>query len=361
VLRQLCLGPHRNRQWHYTRLPPVYDTVCLLQRPLICTAKNKHETALGFVDDTMFLTIGNTLIEAHDLIKDMMERPSGGFDWSNSHFSPYELTKLAIMNFPRSLSDAPPADLSLTRHNPDGSNTSQTVKTVGTYKYLGVVVNPKLCWTTHHQKVIANATWWSNQVAHLSKISGGMPPKRVHQLYNTVAVPAFTYAADIWYMGLQPSTSGLKRLGSVSLTKKLTSVQRRVAKTITGSLNTTAGDVLEAHANLLPIDLLFSKVLFRVATRIASLPPHILYTLSHIKQLNTMLRNTDLPFTSFSAPPRSTPLWSSKYSPSDNTPATGRHSPPTSPRTSQKPSKQLTYTTIHVSQYTVTVLDPMMV
>ena len=34
-----------------------------------------------------------------------------------------------------------------------------------------------------------------------------------------------------------------------------------------------AGDMLEAHANLLPIDLLFRKVTFRAAARIASLPP----------------------------------------------------------------------------------------
>ena len=108
-----------------------------------------------------------------------------------------------------------------------------------------------------------------------------MPAGMVRQLYNTVAVPAFTYAADIWYMGVHKSPTSSKRLGSMAVTSKLIPVQRRAAKLVTGSLSTTAGDVLDVHANLLPVDLLFHKVLFRAAARIASLPPsHPLHSLS---------------------------------------------------------------------------------
>ncbi|KAF5384346.1 hypothetical protein D9615_003173 [Tricholomella constricta] len=176
------------------------------------------------------------------------------------------------MNFPRSHRDVIPPDLTLSRSNPDGTRTTQVVETALTYKYLGVVFDPKLRWTAHHQKVLASATWWSFQVARLSKISGGMPPHRIRQLYNTVAVPAFTYAADVWYTGVHDSPSGKKRLGSVAITKKLTPVQRRAAKLVTGSLSTTASDVLDAHTNLLPIDLLYHKILLRAAVRLASLP-----------------------------------------------------------------------------------------
>ncbi|KAF8218529.1 hypothetical protein L208DRAFT_1350502, partial [Tricholoma matsutake] len=44
------------------------------------------------------------------------------------------------------------------------------------------------------------------------------------------------------------------------------------AKLITGSLSTTAGDVLDIHANLLPIDLLYHKILFCAIICLASLP-----------------------------------------------------------------------------------------
>jgi ribonuclease HI len=249
--------------------------------PLIEVAVHRNETSLGFVDDSMFLATGKTLAEAHGTLKDMMERQDGGFAWSTSHNSPFEPSKLALMNFPRSTADIPPADLSLDRLNPDGTTSPQVVSTVDSYKHLGVIIDPKLRWTKHHQKVAARATWWSLQIARLSRASGGMPPGRLRQLYTTVAVPAFSYAADVWYTGIRPSPSGLKRLGSVAITKKLTTVQRRVAKLITGSLNTAASDVLDVHANLLPIDLLFDKILFRSATRIASLqPPHPLFALA---------------------------------------------------------------------------------
>jgi hypothetical protein len=45
--------------------------------------------------------------------------------------------------------------------------------------------------------------------------------------------------------------------------KKLRTVQRRAALAITGALSTTPTDVLDAHANLLPIEHLISKVRFQ--------------------------------------------------------------------------------------------------
>jgi hypothetical protein len=42
--------------------------------PLILTASETNETALGFVDDSMFLVIAKTLPEAHQILKNMMER-----------------------------------------------------------------------------------------------------------------------------------------------------------------------------------------------------------------------------------------------------------------------------------------------
>ncbi|KAF5374596.1 hypothetical protein D9615_008913 [Tricholomella constricta] len=66
--------------------------------------------------------------------------------------------------------------------------------------------------------------------------------------------------------------TGKKRLGSIAVTRKLIPVQRRAAKLVTGSLSTTAGDVLDVHTNLLPVDLLYHKILQRAAVRLASLP-----------------------------------------------------------------------------------------
>ncbi|KNZ74017.1 hypothetical protein J132_08671 [Termitomyces sp. J132] len=99
-----------------------------------------------------------------------------------------------------------------------------------------------------------------------------MPPHRIHQLYNTVAVPAFMYAADVWYTGVSLSSNGRCCTGSVAASKKLNTAQCHAAKTIMGALSTTAADMLELHANLLPINLLFHRVLTRATVCLGSLP-----------------------------------------------------------------------------------------
>ena len=60
--------------------------------------------------------------------------------------------------------------------------------------------------------------------------------------------------------------------GSVGITAKLHSVQQKVAKAITGGLSTTAGDILNVHSFILPVDLLFNKLLVCAALRLCSLP-----------------------------------------------------------------------------------------
>ena len=70
--------------------------------PLIKTANSPDELSLGFVDDSMMSAIGDVLSDCHVKLKNIMERPNSGFHWSTSHNSPFELSKIALMNFPRS-------------------------------------------------------------------------------------------------------------------------------------------------------------------------------------------------------------------------------------------------------------------
>jgi hypothetical protein len=239
---------------------------------LLETAKDHDELSPSFVDDSMMLAIGNNLAECHEKLKDMMERPGGGFEWSRTHNSPFEISKIALMNFPHSHRDSLPGDLILDRPNLDGSVSTSATKAVGSYKYLGVIFDPGLRWTLHHPKVIASATFWSSQIWRVAKTASGMSASGVRQQYNTVAVPGFTYGAEVWYMSLFKLGGIGNTKGSVAITNKLKSIQRKVAVTITGALCTTAGDILDVHANILPIDLLFNKVLFWAAACLCSLP-----------------------------------------------------------------------------------------
>jgi hypothetical protein len=79
--------------------------------PLLETARGCDELSPGFVDDSMMLVIGNGLEECHEKLKDMMERPGGGFKWSRTHNSPFEISKIVLMNFPCSYRDEAPLEI----------------------------------------------------------------------------------------------------------------------------------------------------------------------------------------------------------------------------------------------------------
>ena len=91
--------------------------------------------------------------------------------------------------------------------------------------------------------------------------------------------PKMSYAADVWYtLPHKVNESSKNRIGSVKFTNKLQSAQRRAVISMLGAMRTTAGDVLNAHAQLPPPHLLFLAVLIRSATRLLSLPnSHPLY------------------------------------------------------------------------------------
>ena len=227
----------------------------------------------------MILAIGDTISQCHGKLKDMMERPGGAFEWSYTHNSPFELSKTALMNFPRSYRDSIPGGLTLDKPNKDGSVTSSVTLPVASYKYLGVIFDPRLRWSLQHAKALTTATFWSAKLWRVTKSASGLSTSGTKQLYNTVTVPRFTYGAEVWFTYLhKPGASG-KTKGSVAITNKLRAVQRKIAKSITGGLSTTAGDIMDTHAYILPINLLFCKLLFRAAICLCSLPPA--HPLSH--------------------------------------------------------------------------------
>jgi hypothetical protein len=250
--------------------------------PLIETAASEDELSLGFVDDSMMLAIGDMLKQCHTKLKDMMERLGGNFEWLLTHNSPLKLSKTAPMNFPRSHRDQIPGAISLAKPNPDGSATTSLVLPVASYKYLGIIFDPKLHWSLHQTKALTTASFWSLYIWCISKSASRVSSAGIKQLYNTVAVLRFTYGAEVWYTYLHRPEGSKKMKGSVAITNKLCSIQCKVAITIIGGLSSTASNVLDVHTYILPIDLLFCKLLFRAALCLCSLPStHPLHPFLH--------------------------------------------------------------------------------
>ena len=226
------------------------------------------EAQFGFVDDVALLATGDNLEETHAELADMMTRPGGGLDWSENHYSQFELSKLALMDF----SPSPHQSLPLTIHHPR-TNRTTTVNPVQTYKFLGVTFDPKLKWTAQTERAANSAESWINLIRRLARTSRGISAEGMRRLYTSIAIPQMSYAAEVWFvLPHKLNTLSKRRTGSIKFTQKLQSAQRRAVITMLGAMRTTAGDVLNAQAFLPPPHLLFLKVLIRAASRLVSLP-----------------------------------------------------------------------------------------
>ena len=197
-----------------------------------------------------------------------VERPGGAFNWLESHNSPFELTKLTLVNFsPRGSSNLP-----LTINHVRMCRMT-TIRATNAYRFLSVIFDPRLKWKAQHEKAARSAATWINLVKRLMHTALGISAGGMRQLYLSVAIPKITYAVEVWYtLPHKAKPANLKRTGSVTFTNKVQSAQRRAAITMMGAMGTTAGDILNAHAFIPPPHLLFLKALTRSATRLVTLP-----------------------------------------------------------------------------------------
>ena len=92
------------------------------------------------------------------------------------------------------------------------------------------------------------------------------------QLYLAVAVPKMLYAVDIWFQPIYSETSNMTKCGSKGVATKLARVQCIALLSITGTMCTTASDVLEILANVWSIELHIQNLCQQAALWLATCP-----------------------------------------------------------------------------------------
>lgn len=93
-----------------------------------------EEIALAFVDDTAYIAVANTFGETHAILKDMLEREGGGYQWSREHNSKFETSKFALMDFTRS---------KIKKRNPITLNGT-VIQPCHHTRFLGIIVDQEL-------------------------------------------------------------------------------------------------------------------------------------------------------------------------------------------------------------------------
>ena len=244
--------------------------------PLIRIAdpNNSNECIIGYVDDTTLLASGKDTKEAHETLKSMMERANGVFDWSKSFNSPLEMNKLTLVNFTMSSEKADNDKKLVLNYTHGGVQNTVQVQPSPNAKLLGVILDSKLNWAAHHEKVREKAVKWTMAFKRFTRTASGMKMNEARKLYNAVAVPKITYAADLWFRPQKVSRANRNPagFGPALLTKRLESIQRQAAISITGGLRTSPGDALIVHANLVPIGAQLKEACLKTYARLASRP-----------------------------------------------------------------------------------------
>lgn len=236
----------------------IYDS------DLVEMAKGKRELTLAFVDDTAFLAIGETFQETHRILRDMLERRRGGFEWSSKHNSRFEPSKFALMDF----------SLNRSRERPPMTIRGAVITPSPTHKFLGVILDQELRWREHTAYAIAKGAHYAMLIRRISRSAQGVPAKLVRQLYRAVVVPRILYAASVWLRPTYNEATNKTIHGSVGVTKKIAQTQRTAALAITGAMRSSPGDSLEIHADLYPVPLLVQRTLYNALIRMSTLPTH---------------------------------------------------------------------------------------
>ncbi|QRV96882.1 Reverse transcriptase from transposon X-element protein [Ceratobasidium sp. AG-Ba] len=232
-----------------------------------------QELASGFVDDIALLARAKTLGEANDKLVSMMDRPGGMREWAASHTCEHEYEKTALIGFTRRSNES----------RPSITIAGTVIKPSSSHKFLGVVFDQQLRWKEQAAKAVASGTAWAGQIKRVARINHGFSTHAMRRLHQCVLIPRISYAADVWFTPitrskkkpvaeLEQGEKNPRDYGSVGFARKLASVQRLSAIAITGALRTTSTMALDAHANILPIDLAMNLACYRATIRMATLP-----------------------------------------------------------------------------------------
>jgi len=250
---------------------------------LLDIPSNKDEDTMAFVDDSFMLVIADNFKEVHKMLADMMGREGGVAEWSTSHNSPLEYTKLALMDFAHHQSQKHRLPLQLPQ---------RTVKPATNTKYLGVIFDQNLNWKAQQAHAVKKGTQWAAQIRQIAKQTWGVMPKYARRLYISVALPRALYAIDLWCTPTQSNYPGPRAIGSAKVMRQLSTLQRAATTAITGGLRTSPTDALNACAFLLQSLLNINKWCHRALTRMATLPrEHLLHSMVNRKNTHKVIHH----------------------------------------------------------------------
>jgi len=232
-----------------------------------------HETILLFVDDATAIVAGKTFEDTHRMLRAIMERRGGIFEWAKEHNCGFGVEKFQLLDLTKkTIAHTFIANRQAPTPRPNLRLGNHIIKSKASAKFLGVIVDNTLNWKEQAAAALGKGHDWVLQFGRLAQPTKGASRANMRRFYLTIAVPRMLYAADIFLTPLtRRTTVNLGRNGRAVI-NKLAGVQRRAALNITGGMRSSPTDALDVLANILPFELLVKQNRKQAALRLATLP-----------------------------------------------------------------------------------------
>ncbi|KAJ7029315.1 hypothetical protein C8F04DRAFT_928205, partial [Mycena alexandri] len=211
------------------------------------------------------VAIGKTLVATTAALVKLVTKKGGVDEWGATHNSVFGAAKDQVCHLTRRW---------VRETGPSLVINGAIVRPSSEVKLVGVWLDERLDFKAHGAAMIAKGHQWLVNFRRLAKVSGRVGATYIRGLYLGICLPGMLYGAEVALVPTAQRERGLNRKrDGRAVVKRLTSIQLKAGRLIVGGMVSSPGDLVNAHADLLPMHLLIDKLLHKAALRYATLPP----------------------------------------------------------------------------------------
>ena len=244
----------------------LYDDLLHLEFP-------EHVYTQTYADDAVIIACGANVRTAE---RRATEALTTLVDWSNTIRLRFNPSKTQILCVGKGSECVNPPRVTM---------CGQTLRVTKEIKYLGVIIDYQLSFTSHIRDVTTRA---QNAIARFSRLARnqwGIGPKAMTIIWKCAIQPAITYAAPVW-------------AGKVHVdynVKRLRTTQRKALLRATRAYNTTPHTALWTICGDMPLDLRIEELAANYYIRLAQVPlaEHFRPPLLDAVQMDEIRRDPD--------------------------------------------------------------------
>ncbi|KZS94661.1 hypothetical protein SISNIDRAFT_484865 [Sistotremastrum niveocremeum HHB9708] len=165
--------------------------------------EKEEESAVGYVDDVAAITVGKDFQESNNKMKDVMERPGGGFELARQRGLEFAVEKFAVIlcsrkrepaeGQPRKTQPITCPDLALVNRDQHYQISPSVFA-----RFLGLLIDQELRFKEQTAQALKKGMVFIGAFRRLIKMTRGTSAIIMRRFYLAIAVPRMLYAASVF-------------------------------------------------------------------------------------------------------------------------------------------------------------------